>query len=53
MSLHVLAYNLKCVLRLLGSEALMAAMKACGLFNIAITASNGPRSASANQYQQH
>jgi hypothetical protein len=28
MSLHVLAYNLKRVLRLLGSDALMAAMKA-------------------------
>lgn len=28
MSLHVLAYNLKCVLRLMGSDALMAAMKA-------------------------
>ena len=28
MSLHVLAYNLKRVLRLLGSEALMAAIKA-------------------------
>jgi hypothetical protein len=28
MSLHVLAYNLKRVLRLMGSDALMAAMKA-------------------------
>jgi len=28
MSLHILAYNLKRVIRLLGSEALMAAMKA-------------------------
>lgn len=28
MSLHVLAYNLKRVLRLLGSDALIAAMKA-------------------------
>lgn len=27
MSLHVLAYNLKRVLRLMGSDALMAAMK--------------------------
>lgn len=32
MSLHVLAYNLKRVMKLLGIGALIDAVKACGLF---------------------
>ncbi len=53
MSLHVLAYNLKRVLNLLGSGALMAAMKAWGLFYEACPPQQACRSRKCPYNQNH